>query len=83
MTATPAPDFSAGCAFIDGQFVPIAEEAGLIAPIGEWALRRACEDAAQWPGNVKVSVNVSPRQLIAGDFAARRRISGWICAACA
>ncbi len=44
-------------------FIPIAEEASLIAPLGEWALRKACEDAASWPGNVRVAVNVSPVQF--------------------
>jgi diguanylate cyclase (GGDEF)-like protein/PAS domain S-box-containing protein len=44
-------------------FIPIAEESNQIARLGEWALRRACEQAAQWPGNVRVSVNVSPAQF--------------------
>jgi diguanylate cyclase (GGDEF)-like protein/PAS domain S-box-containing protein len=44
-------------------FIPVAEESNQIAQLGEWALRRACEDAARWPGNVKVSVNVSPAQF--------------------
>ncbi|HWL47070.1 MAG TPA: EAL domain-containing protein [Sphingomonadaceae bacterium] len=46
------------------EFVPIAEETGLIAEIGEWVLKTACEDAAQWPDHIAVSVNLSPRQLI-------------------
>ena len=45
------------------KFIPIAEEAGLIAQIGEWALRTACMDMAQWPDNVRVAVNVSPLQF--------------------
>jgi EAL domain-containing protein (putative c-di-GMP-specific phosphodiesterase class I) len=45
------------------KFVPIAEEAGLIAPIGEWALRTACKDLATWPESVRVSVNLSPLQF--------------------
>jgi len=45
------------------EFVPIAEEIGLIVPIGEWVLRRACADAARWPEPVKVAVNVSPAQF--------------------
>ena len=45
------------------KFVPIAEEAGLIAPIGEWALRTACKDLATWPEAVRVSVNLSPLQF--------------------
>ena len=45
------------------EFIPLAEETGLINPIGEWVLRKACADAAQWPGNVKVSVNLSAVQF--------------------
>jgi len=44
-------------------FVPIAEETGLIAQIGEWALRTACHEVADWPGDVRVAVNVSPIQF--------------------
>ncbi len=44
-------------------FVPIAEDAGLIAQIGEWSLRTACAEVADWPGNVRVAVNVSPIQF--------------------
>lgn len=44
-------------------FVPIAEECNLIAGFGDWALRRACEEAAGWPGNVRVAVNVSTSQF--------------------
>lgn len=46
-----------------GDFVPVAEECGLIVPIGEWALRAACAEAALWPGAVRVAVNISPAQL--------------------
>ncbi len=46
-----------------GKFIPIAEDTGLIAPIGEWALRTACRDLAKWPESVRVSVNVSPLQF--------------------
>ena len=45
------------------RFIPIAEDAGLIAPIGEWALRTACADLARWPESVRVAVNVSPLQF--------------------
>ena len=45
------------------KFIPIAEDAGLIAPIGEWALRTACRDLATWPASVRVAVNVSPLQF--------------------
>ena len=44
-------------------FIPLAEETGLITPIGEWVLRQACTDAAQWPAWVKVAVNLSPVQF--------------------
>jgi len=40
-------------------FIPLAEETGLIAQIGEWVLRKACADAAAWPADVKVAVNLS------------------------
>jgi diguanylate cyclase (GGDEF)-like protein len=45
------------------KFIEIAEEAGLIGAIGEWALRTACRDLAQWPEDVRVAVNVSPLQF--------------------
>jgi diguanylate cyclase (GGDEF)-like protein/PAS domain S-box-containing protein len=45
------------------KFVPIAEDAGLIVTIGEWALRTACQDLAHWPSDVRVAVNVSPLQF--------------------
>jgi len=48
---------------LPGEFIPVAEEAGLIAPIGEWALRTACAEAASWPDGVTVAVNVSPAQF--------------------
>jgi diguanylate cyclase (GGDEF)-like protein len=44
-------------------FIPIAEESNMIAAYGDWALRRACEEAATWPGNVRVAVNVSTAQF--------------------
>ncbi len=44
-------------------FLPIAEECGLIAGIGEWVIRTACADAAAWPGSIFVSVNISRVQL--------------------
>src|ERR1700761_5620945 len=44
-------------------FVPIAEETGLIVSIGEWVLRTACKETANWPDHVKVAVNLSPAQL--------------------
>ena len=45
-------------------FIPIAEETGLIAEIGEWVIKTACRDAATWPDDISVSVNISPRQLV-------------------
>jgi diguanylate cyclase (GGDEF)-like protein len=44
-------------------FIPLAERAGLIIPIGEWVLRTACADASTWPEHVRVSVNLSPAQF--------------------
>jgi predicted signal transduction protein with EAL and GGDEF domain len=44
-------------------FIPVAEEIGLLVPLGEWALRRACFDAVGWPGEMKVAVNVSVTQF--------------------
>jgi diguanylate cyclase (GGDEF)-like protein len=46
-----------------GEFIPIAEDMGLIIPLGEWVLRRACLEAAGWPDNIKVAVNLSPAQF--------------------
>ncbi|MGB3165434.1 MAG: EAL domain-containing protein, partial [Alteraurantiacibacter sp.] len=45
------------------RFIGIAEDSGLIQPIGEWALRLACQDLARWPDEVRVAVNVSPVQF--------------------
>jgi diguanylate cyclase (GGDEF)-like protein len=46
-----------------GEFIPVAEEIGLIVALGEWVIRRACEDAAKWPDEICVAVNLSPTQL--------------------
>jgi diguanylate cyclase (GGDEF)-like protein len=48
---------------LPAEFIDICEEIGLIVPIGEWALRTACAQAASWPENVKVAVNLSANQL--------------------
>ncbi|WP_054142368.1 EAL domain-containing protein [Bosea sp. AAP35] len=46
-----------------GLFIPVAEQSGLIAMIGDWAIQQACRDAAIWDSEIGVSVNVSPRQF--------------------
>lgn len=51
------------------EFIGIAEERGLMVPLSEWVLRRACEQARQWPG-LKLAVNVSPIQFRHKDFVA-------------
>lgn len=48
-------------------FIPLAEETGLIVPIGEWTLRQACADAAKWPKSIKVAVNLSAAQFRSGN----------------
>ncbi len=50
------------------EFVPIAEETGMIGPIGEWVLRRACNDARALPDECFVAVNISPVQFMTKDF---------------
>ncbi len=50
------------------RFVPVAEEARLIGPIGEWVLRSACEEAMRWPDTVRIAVNVSAEQLTDPNF---------------
>jgi len=51
-----------------GHFIPIAEQTDLIMQLGEWALRQACVDAASWPGQSRVAVNVSAKQFMSADF---------------
>ena len=46
-----------------GTFIPLAEETGMIVPLGEWAIRQACATAAPWPDNLKIAVNLSPAQF--------------------
>jgi diguanylate cyclase (GGDEF)-like protein len=50
------------------QFIPLAEETGLIVPLGEFVLRQACADAAAWPSNLMVAVNLSPIQFKEADL---------------
>ena len=50
-------------------FIPIAEETGLINQLGEWVLTTACMEAATWPDNIKLAVNVSPVQFRSGTLA--------------
>ena len=67
-------------------FIPIAEDSGLILPLGEWALREACTQAARWPDNLKIAVNLSPVQFTrpispisscASSTKRRSRRTGW------
>ena len=61
-------------------FIPVAEESGLIGSIGAWVLDQACADAAAWPGTLKVAVNLSPLQFqtrsLVEDVAAALSLSG-------
>ena len=52
------------------EFIPLAESRGLIVPLGEWVLRRACADARRWPG-LRMAVNVSPIQFRQRGFVAK------------
>jgi diguanylate cyclase (GGDEF)-like protein len=45
------------------EFIPVAEDIGLIVSLGEWAMREACKEAATWPADIKVAVNLSPVQF--------------------
>jgi len=50
------------------RFIPLAEETGLMGPLGEWILETACADAASWPDNIKVAVNLSAVQFRNGEL---------------
>ncbi len=45
------------------RFIPVAENMGFIIPLGEWILRKACMEAAKWPAQIKLAVNLSPHQF--------------------
>ena len=51
-----------------GDFIPLAEESGLIVEMGEWILREACREAASWPQPLQIAVNLSPAQFMHGDL---------------
>ncbi len=51
-------------------FVPLAEEIGLIVPFGEWVLRTACREAARWPDDLSLAVNLSPVQFASPSLVA-------------
>ena len=61
-------------------FIPLAEEAGLIVELGRWVIDAACREAAKWPGDVKVAINLSPIQFrsstLVTDFASALEESG-------
>jgi diguanylate cyclase (GGDEF)-like protein len=50
------------------EFIPVAEDMGLIIQLGEWALRRACMEAMEWPDDIRVSVNLSSLQFAKGNL---------------
>ncbi|MBV9785929.1 MAG: EAL domain-containing protein [Acidisphaera sp.] len=50
------------------EFIPMAEETGLIVPLGRWVLETACAEAATWPGDVHLAVNLSPAQFRQPDL---------------
>jgi EAL domain-containing protein (putative c-di-GMP-specific phosphodiesterase class I) len=51
-------------------FIPLAEENGLIVPLGEWILRESCRQAASWPNPLQIAINLSPVQFRHGDLPA-------------
>jgi diguanylate cyclase (GGDEF)-like protein/PAS domain S-box-containing protein len=50
------------------RFIPVAEQTGLILPLGEWIIRQACRDAATWPSHIRLAVNVSAIQFKRGNL---------------
>jgi diguanylate cyclase (GGDEF)-like protein len=55
---------------LPGEFLPVAEDSGLIQPLGEWLVREAVTAAAEWPTHLTLTVGISPAQLLQGDAAA-------------
>src|SRR5690606_25728938 len=55
------------------EFIPLAEEGGIISALGEWVLREACREAASWARPLKVAVNLSPAQFRDSQLPARIR----------
>jgi EAL domain-containing protein (putative c-di-GMP-specific phosphodiesterase class I) len=56
---------------LPSDFIPFAEEIGLMPDIGDWVLRTACEEARTWPADLKISVNLSPTQFRLPDLVSR------------
>lgn len=52
-----------------GEFIPLAEETGMIVALGDWVLNEACREASSWPSDIRISVNLSPLQLRKPGFA--------------
>ncbi len=50
------------------EFIELAEDTGLIVPIGDWVLKQACSAASAWPANIRIAVNLSPAQFRSGDL---------------
>ncbi|MBV9537548.1 MAG: EAL domain-containing protein [Acidisphaera sp.] len=57
-----------GLSVSPAEFIPLAEETGLICPLGAWLLNQACREAASWPAPMSIAINVSPVQLRAKSF---------------
>jgi diguanylate cyclase (GGDEF)-like protein len=55
---------------LPSEFVPVAEEIGLIAPIGDWVIYQSCKEAATWPEHLKVAINLSPTHLARSNIIA-------------